>query len=160
MKNLLVRIISLLALFALLLSPLGLVLQPEKASALFSPTGSLGLVASGSKTQASGTGVVVNMVQPAASSYTILIDASSVATSTCTIAIQVLSPNDGAAPGTYVAPQVIGSSGGTAQAAGTITITNALSYVIVVPGGYPGIQVSVTSWGTATGTIYASITAS
>lgn len=76
-----------------------------------------------------------------ADGYNILLDGSAVATSTITVAIQVLN----GATSTYLTPVTING------VANPITLTNGTTQLINVPGGVPGIQVNVTSFGTATG---------
>jgi hypothetical protein len=82
-----------------------------------------------------------------ADGYNILLDGSAVATSTITVAIQVLN----GATGSYQSPVTING------VANPITVTNGTTQLINVPGGLPGIQVNVTSFGTATGVFRCSI---
>jgi hypothetical protein len=82
-----------------------------------------------------------------ADGYNILLDGSALATSTITVAIEILD----AANGVYVAPTTVNG------VANPITFTNGTSLLINVPGGVPGIRVNVTSFGTATGTFRSAI---
>jgi hypothetical protein len=92
--------------------------------------------------QTSSATLVANLQCAGADGYNIILDGTAVATSTITVTVQVLNTGTGA----YVTPATIGT------ATNPITVTNATAQVVNVPGGYPGIQVTVTSFGTATGT--------
>ena len=101
-------------------------------------------VTSGSAT---GAGVIASATMQglAAAYYTVLLDASALATSTITVAIQVLDVGNS----TYVTPSGIGNPNN----ANPITVTNGTVPALVqIPGPLPGIQINVTSFGTATGT--------
>ena len=84
-----------------------------------------------------------------ANGYAVILDGTLVATSTITVAVQVWDPIQGA----WITPVTIG---GVTQ---PITLTNATAQVVNIPGSFPGIRVNVTSFGTATGTFYAYISA-
>lgn len=108
----------------------------------------LNLYTQGSSTAA---GVTATLVVPGADGYNIVLNGTNVATSTITVAIQVFDSQAGA----YVTPATIGLN----SVANPITLTNATSQIINIPGGFEGVQVNVTSFGTATGTFDCTITA-
>jgi hypothetical protein len=102
--------------------------------------------ASGSAT---GAAVVCNLAGAGTDGFVVILDGQAQATSTITVAIQVLNPMTG----NYSTPTTVPGS----ATANPITLTNATTQTFTIPGGYPGIQVNVTSFGTATGTFRAMI---
>lgn len=105
-------------------------------------------IVTGSATTA---GVVCTMTNPNANGFNILLDGQAQATSSITVAIQLLNP----LTGNYSTPTGIGNP----NVADPITLTNATTQQVQCPGNWPGIQVNVTSFGTATGTFRAMIVA-
>lgn len=150
------RFISLISLIAIAL----FTMPVNPIHAALTPNGPITGQATGSHALTS-TGVICTLGAPgaAASGYTIIIDATQMATSTCTVNIQVLVPTDGSSPGTYVTPTAwyINGVATVSGSLGTLTITNGDVYVYSIPGGVPGIQVNLAGDGSATGTISASI---
>ena len=92
---------------------------------------------------AAGTACQVGVI--GVDGYVVVLDGSALATSTITVNINVLDP----VTGTYSTPVSIGG------VTNPITFTNGTTQVLTIPGGYAGIQVAVTSFGTATGTFNA-----
>lgn len=93
---------------------------------------------------ATAAGVVASLAQSGASGYIVILDGTSVATSSITVAVQVLDISNNS----YVTPTTIGNPGVTQP----VTLTNATIQIVQIPGGFPGIQINITSFGTATGT--------
>ena len=93
---------------------------------------------------ATAAAVAQTVTVPNSTGYAILLDGSGVGTSSITVAIQVLQT----VGSTYQTPTNIGNPG----VANPITLANGTSQFIMIPTGWPSIQVNVTSFGTATGT--------
>lgn len=129
-----------------LVACLSLWLGLASSGALTSDNPPINLFTTGFNTAA---GATCALTVGGADGYTVLLDASALATSTITVSIGVWDPGTSA----WVVPATI------AGTSNHITVTNAVSQVFNFPGGYPGLQVSVVSFGTATGTFNASISA-
>lgn len=93
--------------------------------------------------------ICCNLQVGGAQGFNVLLDGTSVGTSTITVAIQILDPNTS----TYVTPATVNG------VANPVTLTNGTAQLINIPGSVAGVQINVTSFGTATGTFVGSISA-